>query len=282
MLLPKKECQLSKEVSKIEINKFYVGEAAETMSQMPENFIDLTVSSPPYDNMRSYEGSKFSFEDFEKIAKQLYRVTKPGGVVVWIVGDQTKDGSESLTSFKHALYFKEQCKFKVHDTMIYEKTGFSNPSNNRYHQVFEYMFILVKGKLKTFNPLKDRENIYAGQSRWGKNTIRQVDGSLKEREDTQPTKKYGMRFNIWRISVGGNVSTSDKIAFEHPAIFPEALAKDHILSWSNEGDLVLDPLCGSGTVPKMAHLLNRNWIGIDRIEKYIKDSETRLEMHGWK
>ena len=252
------------------------------MSNIPNDFVDLTISSPPYDKMRSYEGSILSFQEFEKIAQQLYRVTKPGGVVVWVVGDQTKDGTESLTSFKQVLYFKEKCGFKAHDTMIYEKTGFSNPSNNRYHQVFEYMFVLVKGKLKTFNPLKDRKNIYAGQSRWGKNTIRQVDGTMKERADTEPTKEYGMRFNIWRYAVGGNVSSPDKIAFNHPAIFPEKLAEDHILSWSNPGDLVLDPLCGSGTTCKMAHTLNRKWIGIDKVEKYIEDSKKRLEMYGWK
>ncbi|MFA6711209.1 MAG: site-specific DNA-methyltransferase [Candidatus Caldatribacteriota bacterium] len=267
---------------KIEVNRFYIGEAAEIMCDMPANFVDLTITSPPYDKMRSYEGSLFTFEDFKSIAKQLYRVTKPGGVVVWIVGDQTKDGTESLTSFKHALYFKDGCGFKIHDTMIYEKTGFSNPSSNRYHQIFEYMFVLVKGKLKTFNPIKDRKNIYAGQTRWGKNTIRQFDGSLKERSDTKPTQEYGMRFNIWRISAGGNVSTPDKIAFDHPAIFPEQLAKDHILSWSNEGDLVLDPLCGSGTTCKMAHLLNRNWIGIDMVQKYITIAGKRLENYGWK
>lgn len=266
---------------RMKVNKFYLGEAAEVMSEMPNNFVDLTVTSPPYDRMRTYEGSSFIFEDFKKIAKELYRVTKVGGVVVWVVGDQTKDGSESFTSFKQAMYFKDVCGFKAHDTMIYQKTGFSNPSSNRYHQVFEYMFIFVKGKLKTFNPLKDRENVYAGKQRWGKNMKRHIDGSLQQREDTPPTDKYGMRFNIWRISAGGNVSTSDKVAFDHPAIFPEQLARDHIISWSNEGDLVLDPLCGSGTTCKMAHMLNRNWIGIDRIKKYIEISEERLKKHGW-
>lgn len=233
------------------------------------NSIDLTVTSPPYDAARSYDGQPFDWDCFTEIAQQLYRVTKPGGVVVWVVGDQTKAGTETLTSFKQALYFKEKCGFKIHDTMIYNKTGFSNPSNNRYHQVFEYMFVLVKGKLKTFNPLKDRPNKYAGQTRWGKNTQRQVDGTLKEAKQTPAYGEFGMRFNVWVISAGGNVSTSDKIAFDHPAIFPESLAKDHILSWSNEGDIVLDPMCGSGTVPKMAILNNREWIGIDRVEEYV-------------
>jgi DNA modification methylase len=266
----------------LKTNVFYNGEATKIMQEyIDSNSIDLTVTSPPYDRMRKYDGSDFSFEVFQKMAKELYRVTKKGGVVVWIVGDQTKDGTESLTSLKQALYFKEQCGFKVHDTMIYEKNGFSNPSNNRYHQVFEYMFVLVKGKLKTFNPLKDRPNIYAGKTRWGKNTSRQVDGSLKHKSDTAPTAEYGMRFNVWKISAGGNVSTSDKIAFDHPAIFPEALARDHILSWSDENDVVLDPMCGSGTVCKMALLNNRRWIGIDKVQNYIDICYTRLKHYGW-
>ncbi len=253
-------------------NCFYIGEGSRVLQEcIDDKSIDLTITSPPYDQLRLYNGEAFTWDIFCSLAKELYRVTKPGGVVVWVVGDQTKDGSETLSSFKQAMYFKEECGFKIHDTMIYNKTGFSNPSNNRYHQVFEYMFVLVKGKLKTFNPIKDRKNKYAGQSRWGKNMQRQVDGSLKEVKQTDPYGEYGMRFNVWIISAGGNVSTSDKIAFNHSAIFPESLANDHILSWSNEGDVVLDPMVGSGTTAKMAVLNNRQWIGIDRVESYIDE-----------
>ncbi len=263
------------------MNKFYIGKAQEVLQNyISSNSIDLTITSPPYDTLRSYNGTIWNNQTFESLAQELYRVTKPGGIVVWVVGDQTKDGSESLTSFKQAIYFREQCGFKLHDTMIYLKTGFSNPSNNRYHQVFEYMFVFVKGKLKTFNPLKDRPNKYAGQSRWGKNTQRQVDGSLKEAKDTPAYGEFGMRFNVWQISAGGNVSTSDKIAFKHSAIFPEVLANDHILSWSNEGDTILDPMAGSGTTPKMASKNNRNWIAIDCVDEYVHEiAAERLRLH---
>ncbi len=265
-------------------NIVYTGEAASTMrAKIPSNSIDLTITSPPYDQARSYDGKPFTWDNFCAIALELHRVTKPGGVVVWVVNDQTKDGSESLTSFKQALFFKENCKFKIHDTMIYLKTGFSNPSNNRYHQVFEYMFVLVKGKLKTFNPIKDRKNKYAGQTRWGKNTQRQIDGTLKQQKDTPAYGEFGMRFNVWQISAGGNVSTSDKVAFDHPAIFPEALALDHILSWSNPGDVVLDPMAGSGTTLKMAALNDRSFIGIEQYDTYIDDIlMPRLEAHSIK
>jgi len=263
------------------MNKFYIGKAQEVLKDyINSDSIDLTITSPPYDDLRSYEGTKWNFDIFELLAKELYRVTKPGGVLIWVVNDKVIDGSRTLTSWKQLMYFKEICGFKIHDVMVYSKTGFSNPSNNRYHQTWEPMFVLVKGKLKTFNPLKDRPNKYAGQSRWGKNTQRQVDGSLKEAKDTPAYGEFGMRFNVWQMSAGGNVSTSDKVAYKHSAIFPEALANDHILSWSNEGDAILDPMAGSGTTPKMASKNNRNWIAIDCVDEYVHEiAAERLKLH---
>lgn len=255
-------------------NRFFTGKAEEVMQDcFPDDCVDLTVTSPPYDKLRDYKGYDF---DFEAIADQLYRVTKPGGVVVWVVGDQTVKGSETLTSFKHALYFKE-IGFNVHDTMIYEKNGFSNPSSNRYHQIFEYMFVLSKGAPKTFNPIKDKPNIWAGQECWGKNTKRTVEGDLKEGKKRKPVSEFGMRYNIWRINAGGNISTADKEAYEHPAIFPESLAHDHIISWTNPGDFVLDPMCGSGTTNKMAVLLDRDTTGIDLSPEYLEIALSRIQ-----
>ena len=261
----------------MEANKLYIGRAEEVLKTFPDDCIDLTVTSPPYDNLRD---DRLSFEDFMVMAKELYRVTKPGGYVVWVVADQTDKGTESLTSLKQALYFKENCGFKVHDTMIYQTSGFSNPSNNRYHQVWEYMFVFCKKKWKTFNPIKDRKNIYAGQQRWGKNAKRQKDGTMKVNPDTPPIDEFGMRFNVWKYAAGGNVSTSDPMAYKHSAIYPEKLAHDHIISWSNEGDIVLDPMVGSGTTAKMAYLAGRQYIGIDCSAKHMYDSVIpRLELH---
>ncbi len=256
----------------IEINKIYNEDCLETMSRMPDNFIDLIVTSPPYDNLRDYNGYSFQFE---RIAKELYRITKQGGVVVWVVGDATINGSETGTSFMQALYFKG-IGFNLHDTMIYEKNGFSSPSSNRYHQVFEFMFILSKAAPKTFNPIKDKLNLW---DPFGKNTRRQKTGELKENEERRSTKgEMGMRYNIWKIAVGGcGMSTSDNIAFEHPAIYPESLARDHIKTWSNEGDLIYDPFMGSGTTAKMAHLLNRNWIGSEISSEYVAIAEKRIQ-----
>lgn len=258
----------------MEVNKIYNEDCLNTMAKMPDNLLDLTITSPPYDNLRTYNGYCF---DFENIAKELFRVTKDGGVVVWVVGDATEKGSESLTSFKQALYFKE-IGFNVHDTMIYKKNNFSNPSSNRYHQIFEYMFILSKGKPKTFNPIKDRKNVYGGQvGSWGKNTVRQKDGSMLERPK-KVIEEYGQRYNIWEIKTSKN-GQEDEIAYKHPAIFPTQLVIDHILSWSEEGDLVYDPMMGSGTVGKGAILTKRNYVGSEISEEYCNISRQRLQIN---
>jgi len=251
----------------------YQGDCLEVMKTLPENSVDLTVTSPPYDNLRTYKGYTF---DFEGIAKELYRITKDGGVVVWVVGDATIKGSETGTSFKQALYFKE-IGFNLHDTMIYKKTGCPFPEINRYYPIFEYMFILSKGKPKTTNLIKDRENKYAGCKVARKSHARQVDGSVKENsayriDKDRVLKDVGVRFNIWEVTSSRNINSDTG---NHPAIFPEKLAEDHIISWSNEGDVVLDPMCGSGTTLKMAKLNNRNAIGIEISEEYCQIASER-------
>jgi site-specific DNA-methyltransferase (adenine-specific) len=247
-----------------------LGDCLEVMKSLPDASIDLTVTSPPYDNLRTYNGYSF---DFEGIAKELYRVTKDGGVVVWVVADATINGSETGTSFKQALHFKD-IGFNLHDTMIWKKPNFANPSSNRYHQTFEYMFVLSKGKPKTFNSIKDRKNIYAGNlGSVGENTSTQVDGTKKIRE-RKVIAEYGQRHNVWEMNTSGQESMGK--AIEHPATFPEKLAKDHILSWSNEGDTVLDCFLGSGTTGKVAKQLNRQFIGIEISPKYLEIAKKRI------
>lgn len=260
----------------MKINKNYNENCLETMAKMPDNFIDLTVTSPPYDNLRKYNGYSFPFED---AAKELFRVTKVGGVVAWIVGDATVKGSESGTSFRQALFFKD-CGFRLHDTMIYEKNTSSFParrSGNRYTQIFEYMFIFSKGAPKTANLICDKPNKWAGHTNWGKNTARGVDGKLVDVGSIKKVPSHSPRNNIWRYVVGGGFATKDKIAHKHPAIFPEKLANDHIISWSNENDLVYDPFMGSGTTAKMSILNNRNWIGSEISSEYCEIIEERVK-----
>ena len=250
----------------------------EGMKEISDDFIDLTVTSPPYDNLRTYdECSNWNFDVFKEIAKELYRITKPGGVIVWVVGDAVIENSETLTSFKQAIYFKK-IGFNIHDTMIYQKSGMAFPSSERYHQSFEYMFVISKDRPKTFNPLKDRKNKW--DRKWGKDTKRTKEGDLIDGGRSKfKYDKYGMRFNIWKYSQGGGFGQSDKIAYNHPATFPEELARDHILSWSNENDLVFDPFAGSGTTLVMARQYNRNFLGFEINDEYMKIIEKRLEKY---
>lgn len=252
------------------INTIICGDCEKVMEQMPDEVIDLTVTSPPYGVLRDYKGYIF---DFKKVAQQLYRITKPGGVVVWVVGDTVIDGGESGTSFEQALYFKE-IGFNLYDTMIYEKNGSQYPEKKRYYQCFEYMFVLSKGKPKTVHLLRDRVNKWEGS--WGKRSRRQKDGTLTQ-GDKVPYQTHGVRFNIWRYNTGHGFSSKDKDVFKHSACFPEKLAEDHIVSWSDIGDLILDPMCGSGTTLKMAIKNKRNYIGIDISKEYCELTEKRIK-----
>jgi len=254
----------------LELNKIYNESNLDTMSRMPDSFVDLTVTSPPYDNLRTYNGYSF---DFESIAKEIFRITKEGGVVVWIVGDATIQGSETGTSFRQALYFKE-IGFNLLDTMIWNKGTFTavGALSSMYAPIFEYMFVLTKGKAKTFNPIKDRKNKSFGRKIHG--TIRQKDGTTRPLSGLgKEILEYGQRFNIWDITP----EKRNNNRF-HPAMFPEQIANDHIISWSNEGDLVYDPFMGSGTTAKMAILNKRNWIGSEISAEYVEIANKRIQV----
>lgn len=256
----------------IELNKTHCMDNREGLRLLPDNFVDLTITSPPYDDLRDYKGCDWNFETFKEVANELYRVTKLGGVVVWVVNDKTIKGSESLTSFKQALYFNE-IGFNVHDTMIYAKNNPTPSKTNRYQPCFEYMFVFSKGKPATFNPILE-DKIYT-EKRKEKWYNKDVAGRQIKAKVSQSDKK--LKHNIWYYSVGKNHSTKDDIAFKHPAIFPEQLAYDHIISWSNEGDLVMDIFAGSGTVRKMCKLTNRHYVGFELAKEYIEIENERMQ-----
>ena len=243
-----------------------VGNCVDIMGGMPSDSIQLTVTSPPYDELRTYKGYDFPFE---AIAEQLFRVTAPGGVVVWVVGDKIR-GGRSLTSFRQALFFQD-IGFSAHDIMIYQKKNTPFMRSNAYTNAYEMMFVLSKGKPATFNPLK------VPTARHGVELLthnKLPDGINKKKRGE--LKKEKTRTNIWSYAVGLGGTTRDRIAFQHPAVFPEKLAEDHILSWSNPGDVVLDPMCGSGTTGKMALLNERRFIGIDISSEYIDIARERI------
>ena len=260
----------------------HLGNCIDYMGKMEPNSVDLTVTSPPYDNIRNYEDTlKWDYETFEAIAQNLYRITKDGGVVVWVVGDATVDGSETCTSFLQALYFKEDCGFNLHDTMIYQKNNYMPLNHNRYDPCFEYMFVFTKGRPKTFNPLmtecKTAGASYNYQGRSSGST-RESGAAMRKRNEEKITKSHKYRGNIWSYDTGKYKGSNDDI-WEHPATFPEKLAEDHILSWSNEGDVVFDPFMGSGTTGKMALKNNRSFIGTEVVPKYFEIAEKRLEKY---
>lgn len=255
----------------MEINKIYNEKAESTLLETPRDFIDLTITSPPYDKLRSYNNDF----DLPLIVKELYRATKPGGVCVWVVADQTKNYSESGTSFRQALAFLDYgwCLF---DTIIWKKKNPMPGHRERYTDSFEYMFVFSKGKPKTFNPIRIKCKTAGKSQKWAhrphESKVWKKNGS--EIRKTQKTKIKG---NVWEYATGLGGSTNDKVAFEHPAIFPEQLVEDHLMSWSNEGDVVYDPFAGSGTTPKMAMLSGRKWFGSEMCGKSCEIATARME-----
>ena len=249
--------------------KLIQGDCLEKMKDIPDGSIDLTLTSPPYDNLRTYNGNieQWNEQKWKDIIKDLFRVTKQGGVVVWVVGDATIKGSETGTSFRQALYFKE-IGFNLHDTMIYRKINYIPLTHNRYEQGFEYMFVLSKGKPKTFNPIKvDCKT--KGLDTKRRTFYQKADGVLEKGHKNETVKDTKQKDNVWDIPTYSG-------RYGHPAIFPEKLAEDHILSWSNERDTVLDPMMGSGTTGKMAKELNRNFIGIELNLEYFQIAKERI------
>lgn len=245
------------------------------MQSIEDNTVDLTVTSPPYDNLRTYDGNidQWNFDKFKLIANELFRITKVGGVVVWIVADATINGSETGTSFRQALHFMD-CGFNLHDTMIWSKPSFTavGAIKTRYAQTFEYMFVFSKGKIKTFNALKDRKTTSLSKGKHG--MIRQKDGSLRPMSNVgKQYGEFGIRYNVWDMSpVMSNIERQG-----HPAQFPEQLANDHIISWSNEGDTVLDCFMGSGSTGVACVNTNRNFIGIELNENYFNIAKNRID-----
>jgi DNA modification methylase len=247
----------------MELNKIYCGDNCDLLGQLPRDCVDLVVTSPPYDDLRTYGGHTW---DFYGVAWQLKRVLKPGGVIVWVVADATKDGSETGTSMEQALHFK-RLGLNLWDTMIWDKGVSTTPTESRYYATWEYSFVFSKGKPQALNFLTDRKNVTAGSKRISLKNCRKEERQYCGKEFV--TQETGRRFNVWTINPYSEAN-------EHPAIFPERLATDHILSWSNPGDLVLDPFTGSGTTCKAAKELGRNFLGFEINPEYCKIAERRI------
>ncbi|MFM9902965.1 MAG: DNA-methyltransferase [Pyrinomonadaceae bacterium] len=255
----------------MEFSRIYHENCIETLARMPDDLVDMTITSPPYDDLRDYNGYHFPVED---IAKSLFHKTKPGGVVIWVVGDRTVNGDETLSSFHHAITF-QKAGFKVHDTMLYVKNNpIPSDCGKRYRQAFEYMFCFSKGQPKTFNPITEPTKS-AGQKITAFRITGKGRGNVPDEDIGREIKTERKVSNIFYYNVGTS-SSKDKIAFQHPAIFPEQLARDQIRTWTHEGDIVYDCFMGSGTTAKVAHQLNRKWIGSEISAEYVDLARTRL------
>ena len=249
-----------------QLNRLIVGDAVEVLQRFPESFVDLTITSPPYENLRDYNGYAF---DAKAMLEAIHRATKPGGVCVWVVGDKI-DGGRSLVSFEHAFLARE-AGFTVHDVMIYQKKNTPFQRSNAYTNCYEFMFVFSRGKPKVFHPLKCPTK----RSGWETAVANKGPDAANNKVPVKLGKEK-TRNNIWQYAVGLGGSTRDRIAFRHPAVFPEQLAGDHILSWTNRGHVVLDPMCGSGTACKMAVAHGRQYLGIDISSEYIAIAQERI------
>jgi len=256
------------------IDRILPCDCVEGMQRLPDNCIPLTVTSPPYDHVRDYGGDLLDFETFQVIAQQLHRITCPGGVVVWIVQDQIRRGNETGTSARQKLYFRK-VGFRMHSTMIMISNGVRLPQPGRYVNQYQYALVLSKGRPKSVHLLRDRPNSTAGERSKGK--VRSRGGQLERRKYAgRVIAQFGLRSNVWTYEVGWAKSTRDDYAFEHPAVMPEAMASDHILSWSRPGDLVFDPFLGSGTTAKMALLNHRRYLGCEVNPQYHEIAVRRM------
>jgi len=265
----------------LSINTIYPVSCIDGMQQMDEESVDLVITSPPYDDLRTYnDSSKWDHNVFMQVADSITRVLKPGGVIMWNVNDATVKGSETGSSFRQCLYFMDACGMRLHDTMLYEKTGTafaSGPKSVRYTQIFEYCFILSKGKPKTINLIQDKKNTWAGYTSFGNAKTRKQDGTMHDPgKKSKVIREYGVRTNIWKIKNSGGFGQSSKESYKHPATMPEELARGHIQSWSNPGDIVLDPFMGSGTTAQVAIEEDRQFIGFEIDPEYFEMATKRV------
>jgi len=268
---------------KLSLNDTYLMNCIEGMQQMEEESVDLVVTSPPYDDLRTYnDSSKWDHNVFKSVADGIARVLKPGGVIMWNVNDATVKGSETGSSFRQCLYFMDAHGLRLHDTMIYEKTGTafaSGPQSVRYTQIFEYCFILSKGKPKTINLIQDKKNAWAGYTSFGNAKTRRKDGSMHDPgRKSKEIREYGVRTNIWKIKNSGGFGQSSKTAYKHPATMPEELARGHIITWSDKDDVVLDPFMGSGTTAQVCIEEGRQFIGFEIDPTYCEMARDRAKI----
>jgi DNA modification methylase len=265
------------------------GDNVTVLKTFPDACVDLVVTSPPYDSLRVAAGYQNGF-DLVDLCNQLLRVIKPGGMVVWVVADQTVNGARTGTSYKQALHFMSH-GFQLFDDIVYLKSGTNFPSKSRYTNTWEHMFCFSKGMPSTINLITDSPRKWLGS--WAKTTNRKKDGTLgastakncgegsKGKASFEGEYGYKARTNVWNITNGKGFAHPDPggdLAYAHSATYPLQLAHDHIVSWTNPGDVVLDPFNGAGTTCVAAKMTGRTYVGIDSSPEYCALATKRLEL----
>ncbi len=253
-------------------NRIINADCIKATARLPANSIDLVMFSPPYDGIRDYK--KGWIFDFPALGKNLYRLVKDGGVCAVVINDGTQDFAKSLTSFRLVLNWCDTAGWRLFETCIYQRDG--NPGawwKRRFRVDHEYIFLFLKGKKpKTFDkeplmvPSKHAGRIYSG-------TDRLTSGKFKK-IDHKPVKRMKCRGTVWKYPTSNTEGNRTKL--QHPATYPDPLAQDIIQCFSEPGDTVLDPMCGSGTTCVMAMKMKRQYMGIDINEEYCQIARKRL------
>lgn len=269
--LTEKEEIIFNSFGEFELNEIYCIDCVEGMKKIPDNSVDIVVTSPPYDGIRDYNGFNF---DLHETGRGLIRILKEGGIVAMVIQDQTKNFGKTLTSFKTIIDWCDNIGFKLFECVIYRKHGSEGAWwTNRFRVDHEYMPIFLKGeKPQYFN----KENLKVPSIHGGKvmtgSGSRRTDGKTNARV-TRPINTMKCRGTIWNYLMAGD---KDPIKRQHPAPFPDQIPLDFIECFCPPGGVVLDPFMGSGSTAVAAKKLNRKYIGFDTSEEYIKIAHARL------
>lgn len=254
------------------VDKVHCMECVEGMEMLPDDCVDLVVTSPPYDAVRKYNGFAF---DLHQTGAQIHRVLKDGGIAAMVIQDQTKDFGKSLTSFRTIIDWCDSFGFKLFECVIYRKNGSEGAWwKHRFRVDHEYIPLFLKGDRPAYF---DKQPLRVPSKHGGKvmsgSGNRRTDGATNGtvRREINATKCRG---TIWNYLMAGD---KNPLKRKHPAVFPDAIPSDLIQCFCPPGGIVLDPFIGSGSTAVQALKHERHFIGFDISQEYCDLCNQRLE-----
>lgn len=248
-----------------------IADAIEHASTLASDSVDLVLFSPPYDGVRDYRGNWTL--DLPALGSELLRVVKDGGFAVMVIADGTKNQRKSMTTFRTAVAW-EDAGWSLFESVIYSRDG--RPGAwwaTRFRVDHEHILMFYKGKRP--RPVTHHDGLRVPSKHAGKKwtgTQRLTDGTLVKTSATVAADKC--RGTIWHYATSN--SEGNRTKAKHPATFPDALARDVILALSAPGDVVYDPMMGSGTSVVIAAQEGRRWLGNDFFAEYVEIAQQRL------